>query len=394
MGVTKLEADFRIVTPLFMGGAKPEIPELRVPGIKGALRFWWRALAYSTLSGDMGKIKELEGQIFGSTKHGQSRVLIELREKPKPELDYIKIPGPGLRYLSYGLIDPNRNYLKAPFDATIHLTIRPKGTDRASLDDTEIAKQIACALRTMGLFGGLGSRTRRGFGSLNLLELREDGVKVFEQPLSVDDPKKQIKDQIMGYFREMDLYKGTPEFSAFSSGTAVYIFGDVYDDSLKLLDSVGRSMQMYRVGSRDRIAKVKRNFLQDTQLAKRALNSKVQQHPRRAFFGLPHNYHFPKLERLGNGASLDVKPKKHDRRASPLLIHVHELNGRNYVAAATLMPAVFLPENDCILMKRQKNGEIGSEPIESFVRVDPDEARSLQVIRDLLDSMWEKVIPV
>jgi CRISPR/Cas system CMR-associated protein Cmr1 (group 7 of RAMP superfamily) len=38
MGMTKLTAEFEIVTPLFMGGANPQSSELRVPSIKGVLR--------------------------------------------------------------------------------------------------------------------------------------------------------------------------------------------------------------------------------------------------------------------------------------------------------------------------------------------------------------------
>ena len=40
-----LEARFKICTPMFLGGAEPQHTEgLRTASIKGALRFWWRAL--------------------------------------------------------------------------------------------------------------------------------------------------------------------------------------------------------------------------------------------------------------------------------------------------------------------------------------------------------------
>jgi len=38
----KLEVTFRIVTPMFLGGADPNIQaELRPPSIKGAMRYWY-----------------------------------------------------------------------------------------------------------------------------------------------------------------------------------------------------------------------------------------------------------------------------------------------------------------------------------------------------------------
>lgn len=378
-----IEADFRVVTPLFMGGADPAIPELRVPGIKGVLRFWWRALAYGRWCGDLKAIKDEEGQIFGSTKQGQSRVIIELNERPKPEMDSLKGLSPGLRYLSYGLTDQKRNYLKTPIDATIRITIRPKGKDKDSLDDMKIVEDIACALRTMGLFGGLGSRTRRGFGSFNLVGLKNDGKLLSSLPSDLGELKNEIKN----LFSEIECQRGLPGYTAFSSETSVYIF-DGYRDPLKLLDSVGRLIQQYRVGIKGSPSK----FKSDTTLAKKALFSVVDNHPRRVFFGLPHNYHFPNL-----GQTLEVKPKsqdRHDRRASPLQIHIQEMRNGDYAAIAALMPAKFLPDKDMIQIKRQKKeNENDRDMIESLVPVSPNDESGFKVISDLFDSKWERVIP-
>jgi CRISPR-associated protein Cmr1 len=46
---------------MFLAGADGSIPELRPPSIKGALRFWWRAM-----NGDLGlaDLKRIEGDIF------------------------------------------------------------------------------------------------------------------------------------------------------------------------------------------------------------------------------------------------------------------------------------------------------------------------------------------
>lgn len=386
MDVTKLEADFRIVTPLFMGGADPTIPELRVPGIKGALRFWWRALAFGRWGGDLKAIKDEEGQIFGSTKHGQSRVMMEIsQEKLVPNEDPFFRRRPGLMYLGYGPIEKGelvRKYLKPPIDATLHIYIRTSSNNASG--DSEVADQIYNALKAMGLFGGLGSRSRRGFGSFNLSDLKRDGKSVFQHPSSVEDLKIRIKEILEGIYRQKEL----PEYTAFSSETSVYIYHNRPVDPLESLDEIGKMMQQYRVGTRGHPSK----FNLDTDLAKKALSKQVDVHPERVFFGLPHNYHFPKLGQQ----TLEVRPTSHDRRASPLFIHIQELKNRKYATVATLMPAVFLPEDDRILMIRQKKkGESGPEPPISEVQLNMEEARSLKVIRDFLDSdsKWERVIP-
>lgn len=390
--MTELEAEFRIVTPLFMGGANPKIPELRVPGIKGALRFWWRAMAYCNCNGDLKKIRELEGQIFGSTKHGQSRAIMEVsQEKLEPNGDQFFRERQGLTYLGYGPIEKSelgRKYLKHPIDATLHIHIRAKDeNDDSELGDSEVANQISSALKAMGLFGGLGSRSRRGFGSFNLSDLKRDGNSIFEQPSSVEDLKKQIRKILEGF----DRHKELPEYTAFGPETAVYIYHIESADPLESLDEIGKMMLQYRVGTNGHPSK----FNLDTDLAKKALTIQVDRHPQRIFFGLPHNYHFPKL-----GQTLEVRPishnrgVSHDRRGSPLFIHVHELKNRKYVIVATLIPAIFLPEGDKILMKSQKKkGEVGPDPLGSEVQVDMEGGKSLKVIRDFLDSKWEKVIP-
>jgi CRISPR-associated protein Cmr1 len=388
MDVTELEADFRVVTPLFMGGAYPEKPELRVPGIKGTLRFWWRALAYSNLNGDLKEIKKVEGQFFGSTKHGQSRVFMDIsQKKQEPNSDIFFRGRNGLMYLGYGPIEKGnivRKYLKPPIDATLNIRMITKDEDDRALVDSEIAEKISHALITMGLFGGLGSRSRRGFGSFNILDLRRDSKSILKQPRGVEDLKEQIRTSL----NEIKCFNDLPEYTAFSSETAVYVYRDEFIDPLELLDRIGRMMLEYRAGIRGHPSK----FKPDTDLAKKALYERVDRHPERIFFGLPHNYHFPKRQ-----LTLDVIPvspnreRSHDRRASPLFIHIQELRNGKYAAVATLIPAVFLPEDDRIFMKRQKS----PESPESEVQVDVEGARSLKVIRDFLDSdsKWEKVIP-
>jgi len=63
--VEKREYECEVVTPLFLGGANPKEVELRVPPIKAAMRFWWRALYEGNKIEQMAKD---EAAIFGSTE--------------------------------------------------------------------------------------------------------------------------------------------------------------------------------------------------------------------------------------------------------------------------------------------------------------------------------------
>ena len=42
-----LEIKFQIITPLFLGGSDQQADGIRPSSIKGALRFWWRALNWA-----------------------------------------------------------------------------------------------------------------------------------------------------------------------------------------------------------------------------------------------------------------------------------------------------------------------------------------------------------
>ena len=39
----QVEFELEVVTPMFLGGENNTDAELRVPSIKGMIRFWWRA---------------------------------------------------------------------------------------------------------------------------------------------------------------------------------------------------------------------------------------------------------------------------------------------------------------------------------------------------------------
>ena len=57
------EFEIEVVTPMFLGGADPTKAELRVPSIKAAMRFWWRALYDGN---DIENMAKKEAEIFGS----------------------------------------------------------------------------------------------------------------------------------------------------------------------------------------------------------------------------------------------------------------------------------------------------------------------------------------
>ncbi|MGC8771094.1 MAG: type III-B CRISPR module RAMP protein Cmr1 [Brevinematia bacterium] len=146
--VEKLEFECEIITPMFLSGANQSECELRPASIKGALRFWWRAL-YGINYSDIGKLKEAELDLFGSTDK-KSKLKIQILQNPQ--------------------FNKNNNYKPLPHKE------KPNFSLPCFLPDNNIFKiSLTCYENTKDIFenlfilfsivGGLGRRARRGFGA-------------------------------------------------------------------------------------------------------------------------------------------------------------------------------------------------------------------------------------
>ena len=178
---TEIEATYRVVTPMFCAGAEPEQAELRLPSFKGVLRFWWRALSWSRLGGDLAKILEEEAELFGSSSGGQSRVSLRLEKATRPKLvlkgavlsissEDQRTVGEGARYLGYGVMDAfassnrgteagqlTRSCVRAPLD----FTVRARGR-RLTEDMVETLLDALIAVGVVGAWErGVAAATAR-----------------------------------------------------------------------------------------------------------------------------------------------------------------------------------------------------------------------------------------
>jgi CRISPR-associated protein Cmr1 len=144
----------KTVTPLVMNGAYGDFPELRPPGIKASLRFWWRAL-HGHLSLD--ELSEQEGKIFGNTK-SRSKVLIRVTamipEDRKAMTSLLPHKG-GSEARGYTIGET----FKIRIDVTENVI---------SMEKLRHLFILACTL------GGWGKRSRRGFGSVMVTEADGD----------------------------------------------------------------------------------------------------------------------------------------------------------------------------------------------------------------------------
>jgi CRISPR-associated protein Cmr1 len=342
----EVKVKLKIVTPLFLGGAEPESqPELRTPSIKGVLRFWYRAMEPD--------YRSKEPTIFGSVKPEPSQAQFFLRIGQKKNIrpeQWCMSKDRELSYLAYGpvLRESARPYIGPNGEFELIFTFK----DSLPRDDR---RSVLKALWCLTIFGGLGARSRRGFGSIQLennltydelsLPATFAGEKAFGNYLSED---------FLPIFRSVSSVSSFPDHTAFSAQTSVLITTP-FNSWENCLCKIANLMLEYRKSLSSEDSRIIKEFLRGNGLTSV---------PQRAMFGLPHNYFFKntkaKVEVIAEVEKEEEKKEEEiTRRASPLFIHVHQLTSGKCVGVCTLFPSEFLPGEAKIVAKSDsKKGKV------------------------------------
>lgn len=303
----------KLVTPMFGGGVKPgevdkDMP-IRAAAIRGQLRFWWRVAC-----GPFANSQEMfqrEAEIWGgigAKEPKASKVEIKVTCRPAKDADLVNsdvVPGAGIKY-AYGpyAINGVAKWLKDGYEFDLHM----RCCDPAVKEEAELA------LRWWASFGGVGARTRRGFGVIQI-----EGLP----PITSESVKNQ-----KGELRLMKM-DGTPDTLWKQAANRLFEF-----------------RQGNGTGRKQRTPTPSRSLWpepdQIRRFAKRDAHGKhMPEHSAgnvfpRAAFGLPITFEFKgskgepdKSELLPEGDS--------ERMASPLILRPY-WDGSKWRAAALLLP--------------------------------------------------------
>lgn len=170
----RFSLDLCFITPVLGGGVEPHrhdpISPVRVPSIRGCLRWWWRALNPAGCT-TLAELAAREGRVFGSANRaagnsgdGDRRgVRIQVVGDLKPP---VAVPLPPLgHWLSYGAF-PLRGVGREPDGSLWNF-----GAQEISIVvdvPSHAQDEVEAAALAWASFGGLGARTRRGFGAIAL----------------------------------------------------------------------------------------------------------------------------------------------------------------------------------------------------------------------------------
>ncbi len=339
-------AKLSLTTPGFFGGAShtnPNDTKLRGSSVRGLMRYWWRMLYREWL--DENTLKALEGEIWGSTDDnchastvtvkivGETNCHVELYNvkdgfQPTPEFRQahdIRPPRgatPGIFYQSYGMNDGGqdrvtRHYINPGAEWTVDIDTRDH---RESLKTTinkrsvvltrdMIIRQGRIALSLLCHFGGLGSKSRKGFGSFDLKEC-----------MTLDECKSAAFELL-----EIVGVQISKEQRPYTFPTAIQQDIEVpWQDPWTVLDRLGLAVQSFASANKHQSTK--------------------------AALGLPRKIHGPKNtpmqhQRGGHQPPVNLSPVLPDARqgnktrfASP--VHYHILPGVNgHVIRVTAFPS-------------------------------------------------------
>jgi len=166
-------------TPAFLGNAEQQA-QWRTPPIKTLIRQWWRVVKARSVMYDATRLLDAENHLFGAAGEegrdcGQSRIRLRLnewtlgQEKPPPgdTVEHRESPTRKVAantYLGYGPLGTRSERLALAAESKtqnlLRLRIQPRAGDQA-------VSEIQQAIQLAAWFGGLGSRSRNGFGSMH-----------------------------------------------------------------------------------------------------------------------------------------------------------------------------------------------------------------------------------
>lgn len=349
-----------------------KITPMRVSAIRGQLRFWWRA-THGCLLGSIAKMREAEATLWGAaSRPGLVSMFItdsSLKVRDVPAFEGRPPNNPNGKWNSQALISRELAYgafamqpkaqrqepevgVLTKVDGTATLEIRAPKDRLAEVQD---------ALDAWLLFGGIGGRTRRGFGAVMSDNRELPSPQAFIDKFQRDVSLPQVP----------SLHHARVHLRNKQHGDAQ----SAHEDGLNKLrafrqePNVGRNkgQQQNRPG---------RSWWPEPDYIRKILPHNHQGHQRpyvsvdkmpRASFGMPIIFHFKDAQEPVDST---LKPVDKERMASPLILRPVRY-GNSYRAMALTL---FVPGIDKVPL------ELNGQPVSS--RLTADDAAKIKPIAD------------
>jgi CRISPR-associated protein Cmr6 len=348
-GHAVFETTLELVTPAFLAGANQQADDcqLRGPSLRGLLRWWWRTMHAGFM--EVAALRRLEAAVWGDAHtRGAVRLAIEPQGPLQPILydhkdrlfpmpdfqrEHRLQPPPnqktnqGLFYASYGMDDDqHRRYYLPPGTRWIVRLVARKSywqirdlrgkLVRTPIDPTVVLQQAKAALWLLTHVGGVGSKSRKGFGS-------------FADIFAGDVSSLRDCQQAAAAFRRLCRCDGPfhdrlAESPALERARRLDDVTTGWNDCWYALDQLGYAFQSFAQHRRHDRAK--------------------------AALGLPRQIHGPRHEPMRGQNRAPHRPPeqlrgpKGDRYASPVFYHLGRTADGALLVRVTAFPTKHLPD--------------------------------------------------
>ena len=339
--------EYKLITPLFGGGVEKgeadPVTIIRGTEIRGQLRFWWRACraaSYTTIK----DLKEAEDKIWGSAtknrnaneKKPETPMEEKRRETVQITVDQISEGTAVTPFERNGREKHNQRIAPVyaafplqPSDDDKRNRVPPKDVQQDVKFKLTISfhkdfqEEIEAALWAWETFGGIGARTRRGFGALQLLKI--DNKDYTDLPVSNSN---NIRSWIEKRLADAQyVAKGiAPDGVTYLNNNLQFKVTRSFENSFDCWNNLIKRLSGFRQFpmGRDKRSKWPEAETIREITDKRDNNFSPLSHPQkfpRAAFGLPIVFHF-RSDDIGDpdDTTLQRSEKEKERLASPLIL--------------------------------------------------------------------------
>lgn len=227
--MTTLIIKVKTLTPLIMYRAGKTKPELRASSFRGILRYWYRAVLGNRTQ-DRSQLFEQESKVFGSTQQG-STITVRINHNLQASPQLLTVLPQRLKHVGFS---PGSSF-------SIRLSVHPLLQTDLFNPNSDFTK----AVFLMCHFGGVGYRSRRGSGNLEVVDAAMQlGEYLLGQRYTTHANLKTYLTDIANLVSNVTppRMSSPPPFSIFTPTTAVVLLGETthptYEDAFEELWSV------------------------------------------------------------------------------------------------------------------------------------------------------------
>ena len=354
---------YEVITPLFGGGVIPgeadPITTVRASEIRGQLRFWWRACRAASFQ-SIEEMKQQEDALWGAavarnkiggpssvklhitvTNKGSEVAPFKIEPNPRGGCRVAVNPASGVPTYAAFPLQPSNEEVEKHGMQTPCKKVRKGVQFQLTLSfPEEHTRDVEAALWAWETFGGVGARTRRGFGALKLVIVNNRP----QQLPQANNVKGWLEEHLNQHVSEGIAPLDVPHL--LKDGKQSFAFTDAFSRVEQCWDNLIETLRKFRQYRPEKIVEGKAFGQRQTQSAGCTMGCEksqpegdqttpIDRFPRAAF-GLPIIFHFKDhsdlLDMTLQGADKDVT-----RLASPLLLRPLACTNGKFAGLAILL---------------------------------------------------------